>query len=96
MIATIEQARSIISIYYGQNFADSIRFVKRSGISILMKNYQTLNFSMPTLCWRKLEKGSDATVWIGKYLGYDAEGMMYYDWNWSPESEIAKATGGAR
>jgi hypothetical protein len=87
MIATQNQAREIIASIYGQEFADSVRFVKRSGPSILMRPSFMHEIGLPTLAWRKMEAGADATVWLGAYLGWDHDGVIYFNWEWTPDSD---------
>lgn len=72
----------IVSILYGGEFAKSVRFVKRHGVSILCRpTYQSAMGAVEP-AWRKLESGPDATVWLGKYYGYNKDGFLLIDWDW--------------
>lgn len=89
MIATEDQARKVIAAIYGPVYAESVRFVERHGYSIMMLPTWAEEIGLPILAWRKLESGSDATVWLGRYLGFDKDSAIFIDWTWAADSDPA-------
>lgn len=79
MRAPKDLARKLVAQHYGADFASSIRFVKRQGCTILCRPGYETALGLPTLCWRKLEAGDDALVWIGALTASNS-----IDWTWTP------------